>query len=450
MATRVLRDSSLGYSAPVRRLICLFVILSTACSDDADSSSAAEINPGDSSDTAAEINPGGDSDIASDAASDAGLDSDAALPPPFDFCDELPTGPACFAERRAPDSSLVDLAVEIADRVLDEQPAAELGWDWGEAVMLVGLLQVARVTGDARFLDYSQAYLDHHIEDGYDITTSDTSAPAAVAVGLIAAGRDSEAYREVVDDALTYYREDALRTEAGGISHFGAIELLGVSLWADSLFMFGNVMTGWGEHDGDLALLDEYAEQYDIFAQQMQESLGFFVHADESPFEQTPDIYWGRANGWIAAAAYDHLRVRRVRGERLWSMEASAATLIDAAIAWQDPDSGLWWTVLNRPGETYLETSVAALFAFGMARGWRYGYLGDEVLPSIALALNGVLERVESDESGRPDITGVSGPTSVGTFDYYAGVPQRNAISYGIGAVLLALTEVSGLPLELE
>ena len=104
-----------------------------------------------------------------------------------------------------------------------------------------------------------------------------------------------------------------------------------------------------------------------------------------------------------------------------------------------------WWTVLNRPGETYLETSAGALFAFGMARAWRNGLLGDEVLPAIAKAMVGVRSRLVDGVDG-PVVQGTSGPTSAGTFAEYSAVPQKDDILYGIGAVILSLIETSGLP----
>lgn len=365
-------------------------------------------------------------------------------PGPFDSCDGLPPDAACFASRREPTSDAVALAVSIGDKALLTDPTT-LKWDWGEAVLMIGLHQLYRVTGDVSYRDHYRAWLDHHIAQGYQITTSDTCAPAALAIALVADGVQDPTYQTLIDDALRYLTEESLRTPEGGLNHHGTVDILGVSLWADSLFMFGNVMTSWGELQGDVGWLDAYAEQLEVFAALMQEGAGFFKHAVYSVFEQEPDVYWGRANGWIAAAAYDHLRVRRIRGETLPGAQASAQWLVDAALATQDAETGRWWTILNRPGETYLETSAGALFAFGMARGWRYGWLGDEVLPAIEAAIEGLRAKIVDGPEG-PTVTDVSGPTSVGVFDYYASIPLREDISYGVGAALLALTETSGLP----
>jgi len=40
----------------------------------------------------------------------------------------------------------------------------------------------------------------------------------------------------------------------------------------------------------------------------------------------------------------------------------------------------------------------------------------------------------------------VSAATEAGTFDYYKGVKVADDLAYGVGAVLLALVETSGLP----
>lgn len=440
---------------PHRLLFCASVLaaMTVACGDDGD---GGDVDAATTLDAASDV-PDGDvgedvaeADAADADAADAEPDAPAPLPEPRDWCDGAPPDAACFATRRAPESDRVALAIEIADKVLETHDPAELRWDWGEAVMLVGVNQVARVTGDERYRDFIAAYLDHHLEDGYTLETSDTSAPVALAVELIAAGRDEARYRDVVDEALSYYADDAQRTPEGGISHFGTVELFGAQLWADSLFMFGNVMTGWGEFADDAALLDAYVEQFAIFSELMQEGVGFFRHAEYASFQQDPDVYWARANGWILAAGYDHASVRIDRGERAPEVEASAAWLVDAVSGTQDADTGLWWTVLNRPGETYLETSASALFAFGLARAWRYHLVDDSALEVIDAAMEGVLARITRDDAERPVVTGISGPTSVGGFSYYAGVPVRDDISYGIGAVLLALTETSGMELLME
>jgi unsaturated rhamnogalacturonyl hydrolase len=102
---------------------------------------------------------------------------------------------------------------------------------------------------------------------------------------------------------------------------------------------------------------------------------------------------------------------------------------------------------MDHPGEIYLETSAAALFGLGMARGYRYGHLPADVLETVGRALSGVRARIAQDGQDRPYVTGISGPTTAGSFASYAGVPLVDDRHFGVGAVLLFLVEASGLPL---
>ncbi|MCA9637784.1 MAG: glycoside hydrolase family 88 protein, partial [Myxococcales bacterium] len=110
------------------------------------------------------------------------------------------------------------------------------------------------------------------------------------------------------------------------------------------------------------------------------------------------------------------------------------------------PTQRTWWTLVDRPGEGYLETSASALFAYSLARGWRYGQVDHAALPAIERAIVGLGGRIVDDAAGRPVVRGISGPTLPGTRASYLAVPLVDDRPYGVGAVILALVESSGLP----
>ena len=172
---------------------------------------------------------------------------------------------------------------------------------------------------------------------------------------------------------------------------------------------------------------------------------GWYKHAHDWLGNQDEDVYWGRGNGWVAAATADYLRVLLARGEKDKDAQRALDKLFSAIISTQDGQSGLWWTVVNRPGETYLETSASALFACALARAWRYGFTDDSVLPTVESAVAGVRAMVTTDALDRPVVTGISGPTMAGSFEYYKEIPVIDDLPFGLGVVLLMLIETSGL-----
>jgi unsaturated rhamnogalacturonyl hydrolase len=367
--------------------------------------------------------------------------------PSWDFPDVCtpgePPDEACYVAQREPGSDEVALAVEIADRYVAEHPAEQQAWDWGEGTLMFALTELYRITGEARFRDYYQAWMDHHLEQGYPLTWSDHCPPALTALALYEETGDP-AYRAVVEDVIHYLEQEALRTEEGGISHLGTQDLFGATLWLDSLFMFGTTLSRWTEHTGEPRHLDELGTQILIFRDTLQSDTGLFFHAYQWPPAPDPDVLWARGNGWVTVAGYDYLRARRLRGERDRPVEQMLAAQVEAVVQTQAA-TGLWWTVMDRPEEIYLETSAAALFGFGLARGYRYGYLEADVLPTVQLALEGVRDRVRRDAQDRPYVTGISGPTTAGTFETYANVSLEEDRHFGVGAVILFLLEVSGL-----
>jgi rhamnogalacturonyl hydrolase YesR len=370
------------------------------------------------------------------------------LDPPFDACAPgVPISNACFAQKRAPESDNVALATAIAHRQMTRVAADKLSWDWVPSVMMSSFCELHRVTGDPELLAYVKAWIDHHVAAGYTMMSSDTASPVTAAFYVWQATGDAK-YRAVVDDFLEYAEHEALRTPEGGINHLGTLEIMGITLWVDSLWMVGVPLARIGALDGPTSTPWLDAEtQFRVFQELLQEPAGFLHHAVNWALPQDEGIYWGRGNGWVLASVAEYLRLAGTPGGARQPFALSLLRrLTNAARAAQDPATGLWWTVLNRPGETYLETSVGGLFAFGMARAWRYGLLGDEVLPSIALALQGIRSRVVEGTDG-PVITGTSGPTTAGTFAEYAKVKVEDDIPYGIGAVILALLETSGMPL---
>ncbi|MBI2389093.1 MAG: glycoside hydrolase family 88 protein [Deltaproteobacteria bacterium] len=355
-----------------------------------------------------------------------------------------PSSTDAFARAHAPDSPEIALARAIADRWLAVHPPEKAAWDWGDGVQLGALMELHRVTGEPRYRDHVKRFLDAQIAAGYEIVTSDRCPPVLSALALYGQTCDAK-YRKVVDDMQRYLEVDALRTDDGGINHFGTVRVFGASLWIDSLYMFGQVLIRRGEAWNDAPALDLYGSQYRVFAKHLQDAAtGFFVHAYHWS-GQDPNVFWARGNGWVVASAADYLRVRAARGESDAEVRTSFLRLVQAVVAAQDPKTGLFWTVLNRPGETYLETSATALFALGLARARRAGVLDATALDPVNRAMDGVRSRIVNDSAGRPVVTGISGPTTAGSFKRYAAVPLEDDVHYGVGAVILALIEVAGL-----
>lgn len=362
-----------------------------------------------------------------------------------DQCEEgvAPDG-ACFAELRPTTAPELQLAQRIAQAFMTRHDPSELSWNWEEGVALFALTELYKVTADEALLDYVKSYLDHHRSEGLEVETSDQCPAAASAVSLAVARGDRGALA-VVDRVNHYLAEEARRTVEGGINHMGVLAIMEPSLWVDSLFMFGEVWLRQADLQGEGEALARFDEQFGIFTEQLQQNNGLYTHAADWIIEQTPGLFWARGNAWVTAAGFDALRLHRLAEAEHYEHEAALKAQAEQILALQDDATGLWWTLMTEPGEAYVETSGSALFTFGLARAWRYGFLGDELLPALQRAKMGLLASIREAEDG-PVITGVSGPTTAAGREDYLRVPLKEDLAYGVGAMILALLETAGLP----
>lgn len=361
----------------------------------------------------------------------------------YDYCDPAVPSAECYRDRRDPDSTQVAAAEAVALRYIENHPAEEELWDWKSGVLMFALTELNRVTENEALLEalpkYYRAWLDHHIEVGYDLYWSDSCPPGITAVALLSE-KSTDEYQQVVDDILEYLDETAPRTEEGGISHNGTFGTR-PSMWLDSLFMFGMVLNRYGEL-ADPERLEMMSEQIQIFADALQDDSGFMRHA-ENWLGYDDAVYWARGNGWVVASLADYLRITVEQGPRDPEVEEIFRKQVGAILGAQD-ESGLWPTVMSHPDEdaNYLETSASALFAYGIARAWRYGLLSDDDRKLAQKAVARIVESAIADDV----ITGVSMFTDPWSLEQYLHVPVQDDLNYGVGAVILALIETSGLP----
>jgi unsaturated rhamnogalacturonyl hydrolase len=342
-----------------------------------------------------------------------------------------------------PESEEVELATAIALRYIDSHPYEDEIWDWKSGVLMHGLSELYLVTEEQRLHDYYQSWLDYRIDQGYQIVWSDSCPPAITAVALLSEGPNDD-YQSVVDNTLEYLDLIAPRTEEGGISHNG---ILGnrLSVWLDSLFMFGMVLNRWGEL-ADPDRLDMESEQIQIFADVLQDENGFMRHAQDWPgYDES--VYWARGNSWVLGSLADYLRIRVERDQSDPQVEQIFREHVQAIIGSQDEETGRWLTVMSHPDEpdNYLETSATALFSYGIARAYRYGILGDAERKVALKAIEGVKEMIVDGGDG-PVVTGVSTATDPWSLQEYLDVAVEDDVNYGVGVAILALIETSGLP----
>lgn len=339
----------------------------------------------------------------------------------------------------------LDRLVALADATVKRFEPSHMGWDWGEGLLIYSLLRLDAQLGTPRYRPFVVAYFDHWEQKGLPkIDWSDKCAPGLAALELFKL--TGEARYKAMADRVAAYLKAAEPTPAGGLNHLGtwwASKIYPESMWVDSLMMYNLFAAQYGTLTQDQQLVDFAAEQPLHFARKLQSpATGLWKHAYYPFFKGTlpvDDTYWLRGNGWALASIPETLDVlggaRRAPGE----LKDRYSRLATGLLPYQDA-TGLWSTVLNRPGKTYLESSGTALMAWGMLKGVHGGYLPESFRAPARQAYQALLGRLEQKPEG-PSMPEISHNTLPYTFLGYKLVPQRNDLAFGLAAMIMAGVE---------
>ena len=333
----------------------------------------------------------------------------------------------------------------LADDAVRRFEPEKLHWSWGQALFLYALARIDQEQGTEKYTAYLRRFYDFHIQKGYRLCSSDTSAPALGALYL-ARQTGEERYWDVVNAVKSYYAT-APRVLEDMPNHLGTgieSKIYPKSVWVDSIMMYG-VFTNWlAAATGDDALGAFAARQPACFAKYLQDpATGFFYHSYWTNFKTTyprKPLFWGRGNGWVMAAipllleylpASEQTRVKEI------------FTRLACALLPYQRENGYFETVFNRPGETYKESSATMLIAAGWFYGCRTGLLGKEYFDAAAKAFRAVVNDLQ-EKDGLLSMPYISAPTSAiqgVPYFVYRHTPRGNDWHYGLAGAFFAALE---------
>jgi len=159
---------------------------------------------------------------------------------------------------------------------------------------------------------------------------------------------------ELADDEFKHPRKD-------GLSEY-------TRFWVDDMYMVGSLQVQAYKSTHDKVYLDRAALQLKVYCDSLQKENGLFFHREDVPF------YWGRGNGWAAAALAEVLVVLPEDHQHYQSLSGSYKNMMASLKGFQGED-GMWHQLLDYP-ESYPETSSTGMFLFAMASG-----LNKKILP---------------------------------------------------------------------
>jgi len=208
--------------------------------------------------------------------------------------------------------------------------------------------------------------------------------------------------------------------------------------WVDDMYMVGSLQAQAFKSTGDTVYLNRAAKTLKVYCDQLQKPNGLFFHRSDAPF------YWGRGNGWAAAAFAELIQILPKDHIYYNDLKASFTKMMNTLVKYQGED-GMWHQLLDDP-ESYAETSCTGMFIYAMATGMEKGWISfDEFSPAVAKGWDALASYV--DEKGRTENVCI-GTNAKDSKEHYLTRPTKTGNFHGQAAVLWAATALLRLTNE--
>lgn len=367
------------------------------------------------------------------------------------------SGAVTGAERSLPS----DLSVAVVNQTIKKHPSpSSLGpWGYTRGLTLYAMEKVYERTRNPEYLHYIQAWADAHVnaqgEIDHSIDALDDMQPGMLMLSLY---RDTGELRYKLAAERIRRRFDTYpRTRDGGLWH-GAVTDHTDQLWLDGTYMSLPFLVHYGELFGDRnAACDEAAKQLLIYASHLNDpKTGLLFHAyDESgtqlwaqPGTHHSSFFWGRSIGWYGMALIEVLEVMPKNNPERPKLIALVKQLVGAFERFQDPTTGLWYNVVDKPDQpgNWLESSASSMYIYVISKAVQRGYVQKRYEAVACKGYRGMLTQLVAHPDHDVSITNICAGTVVGDLPYYLARPRNTDDLHGIGAFLLMNEQMRTAP----
>lgn len=251
------------------------------------------------------------------------------------------------------------------------------------------------------------------------------------------------------------------RTESGEFWHK---QIYPHQVWLDGFYMalpfYAEYTDRYAPKSERYSLFSDIVHQFTAGAENtFDPATGLFRHAwDESrsmfwcdPQTGLSAHAWGRANGWYAVALVEVLDYLPKSHPGYEVLVGQLNYLLDVLPKWADPQTGMWYQVLDCPGRegNYLEATCSIMFTYAFLKGLRMGYIDESHSDYILGLYPKFIDRfIKENPDGTISMTdccsvgGLGGKQMrKGDFEYYLSEPIIENDCKGVGPFIWASLE---------
>lgn len=364
----------------------------------------------------------------------------------------------------------LEWSVRLANSEMARHTKTQPKWDYTVGLFTLSLLKLNEVMPDDRYLPFAEHAVGSLVStngeiQGYqrDEYQLDALNPGKTLLALWQITHEDR-YRQAA--SLLFHQFDTQpRTYDGGFWHK---QRYPNQMWLDGIYMGTPFYAQYGQLFGPPAAFDDVARQIHLIdAHTYDPASGLFYHGWDAtrsqpwanPVTGTSSNFWGRAIGWYAMALVDVLDYFPTNHPARPEIIATFGKLCAGVVKYQDPETGLWFQVVDqghRPGN-YLEATASTMLIYALAKGINHGYVGPAYRPVVEKAYRGLIKNLVAEDGNGQwslknccSVAGLGGSPSNGhyrdgSFAYYVGEPVVKNDLKGISPFVLDGIELQPL-----
>ncbi len=262
------------------------------------------------------------------------------------------------AQQQRPKIQLQSQPSEVGNRVVSYIAGHRFGWRYQKVCTYYGSLIFADATKDSRIEEtirkgYAPYYKGSRKNHVGHVDYNVFGIWPFEMYRLTSDKKYLEKGKLLADDEYKTAREDGLSTYT--------------RFWVDDMYMVGSLQAQAYKSLKDTVYLNRAARQLVTYCDKLQRTNGLFYHREDAPF------YWGRGNGWAAAAMAEVLPLLPGDNKYYPPLMNAYRKMMGALLGFQGQD-GMWHQLLDDPS-SFAESSCTGMFLFAMATGLDNGWL---------------------------------------------------------------------------
>jgi unsaturated rhamnogalacturonyl hydrolase len=365
-------------------------------------------------------------------------------------------------------SSDVKWSVRMANSVLAKSDSLIYYVDrnpkWAYDVAFLGMAIDRLGNIDPKYSKYMEDWVNHFVKADGSVTdyrmkeyNLDRIYPGRNVITLYKRN-PAPKYKIAIDNFIEQLKSQP-KTNSGGYWHKNIYPW---QMWLDGIYMASTFMAQYAKEFNAPAWYDVATAQTKmIYEKTLDPQSGLLMHAwDESRTQKWCDpetgksrYPWSRAMGWYILAIGDILEYLPENHPDRAALITILQKTCDALLKVRDPETGLWFQVLNQGGRegNYIEGSGSAMYTYAFARGARKGYLDKKYSAIANSAFDAIIkELITVDGKGLITMHNICGgcglggnPYRDGSYEYYVNEKRIDNDTKGIAPFILSAVELA-------